>query len=165
MCVRSTLPPRRAGTPDSIEPPSSMRTAARMWTIGRTVSVLADGLALDLDLDLLADHHAAGLEGHVVGQAPVLAVDLGGRADTEDLLAVRAGGGALELDDELDRLGHVLDGELTVQDELGARVRLDAGAAELHRRVLLRLEEVTGTQVVVPVDLAGLNAGGDDGRG
>src|SRR3954467_15897578 len=143
MCVRSTLPPRRAGTPDSIEPPSSMRTAARMWTIGRTVSVLADGLALNLDLDLLADHHAAGLEDHVVGQAPVLAVDLGLRAEAEHSLAIRAGGRALELDDQLDRLGDAFDGELAVEDELGAGVRLDAGAAELERRVLLRLEEVT----------------------
>src|SRR3954462_6520123 len=121
-----------------------MRKAARLWTIGRSVvsglawwddgSGLADGFALDLDLDLLADHHAAGLEGHVPGQAPVLTVDLGVRGEAEDGLAERAHGGALELDDQLDRLGHALDGELTVEDELGARVRLDPGAAEIHGR-------------------------------
>src|SRR3954465_10581190 len=94
-------------------------------------SGLADGLALDLNLDLLADHDAARLDGHVPGQAPVLTVDLGGRAETEDILAVRADRRAVELDDQLDRLGHILDGELTVEDELGAGVRLDTGAAEL----------------------------------
>src|SRR5689334_14009326 len=126
MCVRSTLPSVERVTPDSVEPPSSMRTAARKWTIDPAesvlaVSVLADGLALDLDLDLLAHHDATGLESHVPGQAPVLTVDLGVRAEAENTLAVRAGGGALELDDQLDRLGHVLDGELAVEDELGAR--------------------------------------------
>src|SRR3954452_2050292 len=127
MCVRSTLPSRRAGTPDAIEPPSSMRTAARMCTVGPTESVqagsvLADGLALNLDLDLLAHHDATGLEGHVPGQAPVLAVDLGVRAEREDALAVAVDGRALELHDELDRLGGALDGELAVEDELGAGV-------------------------------------------
>src|SRR5438874_2187286 len=87
---------------------------------------LADGLALDLDLHVLADHDAAGLQRHVVDEAERLAVDLGGRAEPEHVVPVRAAADALELDPQVDGLGDTLDGELSVQHDLGAVDRLHA---------------------------------------
>src|SRR5207248_10635402 len=49
-------------------------------------SGLADGLALDLDLDLLADHDTAGLQRHVPRDAERLAVDLGGGTEAEHVV-------------------------------------------------------------------------------
>src|SRR5688500_100012 len=72
-----------------------------------TDSGLAHTLGTDLDLDLLADEHAAGLERLVPRDAELFAVDLGGRAEPDDLLAPRALRVPLELDVELDLAGDV----------------------------------------------------------
>src|SRR5690606_6071568 len=102
-----------------------------VWTpCGRCGSGLADRLALDLDGDLLADEDASGLERLVPGEAELLAVDLGGDAVAEQLLAPRVRAHAVELDGELDLLGHVTDGEVTDDLEHVALVVGDALAAE-----------------------------------
>src|SRR2546423_5574165 len=82
------------------------------------LSGLADGLALDLDLDLLADHDAAGLQRDVPGHAESLPVDLGRGAEPEHVVPVRAAAHALQLDLEVDGHRDVLDGQLTGQHEL-----------------------------------------------
>src|SRR5690606_35138623 len=131
----------------------------------RAASGLADGLALDLDRDLLADEHAAGLQGDVPGQAEVLTVDLGLRGEAEDVGAERAAPRALELDVEVDRAGHILDRQLTGEHKRVPAVRLDAGAPVREGRVLLDVQEVAALQVRVPLSVAGGDAGGLDGRG
>jgi hypothetical protein len=44
-------------------------------------------LDVELDADLLADEHAAGVEGHVPGETPVLPIDVGGGAEGDALVA------------------------------------------------------------------------------
>src|SRR5689334_10775977 len=56
----------------------------RLWTVRG--SGLQNGFALDLDLDLLADHHAATLERDVPAQVPLGTVDLGAGAEAEHVL-------------------------------------------------------------------------------
>ena len=70
-------------------------------------AALAIGLLerdVGLDLDLVADQPAAGLEGDVPVESPVLAVDLGPGAEAGPARAVHAGVEAEELDIEVDRL-------------------------------------------------------------
>ena len=70
--------PRRAGGP----PPNWDGSGPPALRVERATASLADQLGLDLEGDLLADDHAAGLEGLVPVQAPVLPVQLarGGEA-------------------------------------------------------------------------------------
>src|SRR5256714_9037599 len=82
------------------------------------LSGLADGLALDLNLDLLADHDATGLQCDVPGDAEGLPVDLGRGAEPEHVVPVRAAAHALQLDHEVDGHRHVLDGHLPRQHRL-----------------------------------------------
>ena len=65
---------------------------------------LADGLRLDLDRDLLADHDAATLEHLVEGDPEGLTVDLGGGAEPRPGVAPGVGDAALEVHVELHRL-------------------------------------------------------------
>mgnify|MGYP006996103286 CR=1 FL=1 len=51
----------------------------------------ADGLGVDLDLHLLADQHAARLEGLVPREAEVLAVDLGAGDEADARLGSGSG--------------------------------------------------------------------------
>src|SRR5690606_17427289 len=127
-------------------------------------SLGADGRALDLDGDLLADQYATGLERLVPGEAEVLAVDLGLGREAEDVLAPRVGGGAAELDVEGDLLGHVPDGEVTDDLELVAGVLGDPLAPEGDLRELVGREEVVAPEVSVAVGDPGVDARGlDDG--
>src|SRR5690349_941562 len=119
---------------------------------------LADRLGLDLELHLLADQHATGLQRLVPGDAEVLAVDLGGGGEADDLLAPGAHGQALELDVQRHLAGHAADGELAGELEVLALRLGQAGAAEDDLRVLLGFQEVAAAQVVVAVDDARLDA-------
>ena len=77
-----------------------------------------------LDLDLLADDHSARFEGDVPLQAPVLAVDLGLRGETDAGAAPRVADDAVELQVEVDRPRDTLDRELRVQHEVVAVVSI-----------------------------------------
>src|SRR6476469_7338696 len=70
------------------------------------------GRDVELQLDLLGDQHAAGLERGVPGQVPVLAVDRGRtlEADAQVAEGVTRRAGGLEL--EGDRLRDALDGQV-----------------------------------------------------
>src|SRR3954471_16173737 len=101
---------------------------------------------VELELDLLADEHAALVEREVPREVPVATVD--GRAALEAgaEVAPRVVGGAGELELHGDGVGLVVDGE--VADE-GVDVVLDLrdlGAGEGDRRELLDVEEVRGAQ-------------------
>src|SRR6266567_1219693 len=128
---------------------------------GEGMSGLADSLALDLQLDRLAHDEPTGLERHVVGHAPVLAVDLAGHGEAERLLAahyLRPGHDALELDRQLDRVRLVLDGELADDTEHRAVVPSHPCGTETYLGVLLGVEEVLALQVGVAHFHAGVHA-------
>jgi hypothetical protein len=79
---------------------------------------LERGLQLDGDGDLLAEQHAAGLEGRVVVQAEVFTVDDGGSGRAGLVVAVRVLAEATEVEVERDGLGDTLDGEVSVNLEV-----------------------------------------------
>src|SRR3954447_17452311 len=70
-----------------------------------TRSCLPNGLDRDFDLHLLADHHTAGLQRLIPGDAEVLTINFGGRAEPDDLATPRSAGQALELDVQGDLTG------------------------------------------------------------
>src|SRR6478672_10520363 len=127
-------------------------------------SGVLDGRDVELELDLLADEHAAGLERGVPGQAPVLAVD-GGRAleaDAQVAEGVTGRAGGLELDG--DRLGDALHGQVAGDQPGGGVLALDLGRDEGDLLVVVGVEEVGGLQVAVAVGDTGVDAGGLDGQ-
>src|SRR6476659_11485172 len=75
-------------------------------------SGVADRRDVELELDLLGDEHAAGLEGGVVGQAPVLAVDGGAALEADAQVAERVACGAGGLEVDRDGVGDALDGQV-----------------------------------------------------
>src|SRR5688500_14942002 len=109
-------------------------------------SGVADRRDVELELDLVGDEDAAGLERGVPGEAPVLAVDGDLALEAHAGVAERVDGraGLLELDG--DRLRHVLDGEVA-GDVPAVTGALDLGRGEGDRRELLGVEEVGGREV------------------
>src|SRR5262245_24851293 len=123
---------------------------------------LLDQLQLDVDLDLIADQPAAGLERHVPIQAPLLAADLSLRIKPGAGGAPRRRGLAGVLDVQRDGLGHVADGQIAVQlAAIGAEL-LDTRALERNIRVGLDVEEIRRAQVPIALLVAGHQAGGLD---
>src|SRR5690606_24382162 len=123
--------------------------------------LLLHRLHVQLDPDVVTDEDAARLERLVPAQAPVPAVDLGGRGEARALAAPRILAHSLEDRVERDLHGRVADGE--VADDAEARAllvkrTLNALAAERDRRVALHIEEVLRTQVLVPILDAGVDA-------
>src|SRR6478672_9737112 len=113
---------------------------------------------VDFELDLVADQPAAGLEGDVPVETPVLAIDLGLGVETCPARAVHANVEAEELDIEVDRLGDILDRHVGGDDELVATLRLDPRGYDADLRVGLDREEVVAPQVRVTRAEAGVDA-------
>src|SRR5215471_4690811 len=131
---------------------------------GTEALVPPNSLALDLDLDRLADQDPAALDGDVPGHAEVLAVDLGGQGEAHDLLAPRAVPDALQVEGQLDLPGDVLDREVTDDGEPVALAAGHPGRAEGELGELLHVQEVVADQVSLPVRVAGVEARGLDNR-
>src|SRR3954447_21370886 len=159
---------RRRGAPgwERWVPRGAGRTAARpplreRWT-GRmrfgAASGGLDGRDLELERDLLAHQHAAGLQRGVPGDAPVLAVDGDAALEADPVVAERVLGGALELQRDGHGLRDVLDGQVAGDLEVGAAVVLDGGRDEPDLGVVLDVEEVVGAQVPVALSVAGVDA-------
>ena len=79
---------------------------------GSKRSGVADRADVELELDLVRDEHAAGLERGVPGEAPVLAVDGDVTLEADPDVAERVLSGAGLLEDDRDRLGGALDGQV-----------------------------------------------------
>src|SRR6478752_9781093 len=101
---------------------------------------------VNFELDLVADQPAAGLEGDVPVEAPVLAIDLGLGAETGPPRAVHPGVEAEELDVEVDRLGDVLDRHVGGDHEAIAAPWPDLRRHDADLGVRLGGEEITASQ-------------------
>src|SRR3954462_2274511 len=119
-------------------------------------------LRLDLDLDRLADEHAAGLEGLVPGEAERLAVELGWGREAARVGAPRGGGDAFDDRIEHHGPGHPVHGQVSLEDEPVALVVTDLRAGEGDLGELLGVEEVGAAQVLVALRVTGRDAGGVD---
>src|SRR4029078_13124274 len=119
---------------------------------------------VDLELDLVRDQEAAGLERGVPGQAPLLAVQGGAALEAEAGVAERGLGGAGQLEVDRDRLGDVLDGQVAGDGPVVA-VAGDLGGDEGDLGVGLDVEEVGAVQVAVAVRDTGVDAAGLDVHG
>src|SRR3546814_13950691 len=107
-----------------------LRPATRTWINGSTPtrrlrvgvqmkrgdSGVLDGRDVELELDLLGDEHATGLERGVPGEAPVLAVDGDLALEAHADVAERVLGGAGELEGNRDGLGDTLDGQVRSEE-------------------------------------------------
>src|SRR5437764_11060998 len=71
-----------------------------------------DGLDGQFDAGRLADEESAGFEGHVPGEAEVLAIDLGGGAEADALVAHGGGAATVEVDLQGDGLGDAVHGQV-----------------------------------------------------
>src|SRR4051794_14969966 len=145
---------RDAGPPDGSGGPTALFGSVGPVRFG---SGVLDRRDVELELDLVRDEDATGLEGGVPADAPVLAVD--GRGALEPGADVAEGvlRGAGGLEDDGDRLGDALDGQVAGDGPVVA-VALDAGGDEGDVGVGLVLEEVSGAQVRVAVGVAGVDA-------
>src|SRR5512140_544073 len=120
---------------------------------------LLDGLDLDLDVDLLAHHHAACLEDLVPGEAEILPVERSLRGEAGALISPRVLRAPRVLDVEDDRKPGAADRQVAGQPEAVVTQRLDLRAFEGELRVPRRVEEVRRLQVRVAVGDARVDAG------
>ena len=102
-------------------------------------------LQVELDGDVLADEHAAGLEGRVPGEAEVFAVDnrLGGRAGL--VVAPRVGAEAAEVERESRRLGDAARRTPVERKSIVGYVSTSKNSAE--RRCWSRPSSLVSTEV------------------
>src|SRR6266700_6526076 len=120
--------------------------------------LLLDGLDLDFEADLPGEQPAAGLQGRVPVEAPVLAVDLGEGGETGTDATPGVGAGAEELEVEGDWAGNVLEGQIAGKFPDALICPAQPGGAEGNLRVLLDIEEVGGLEVPVAARLVGVDA-------
>src|SRR5258708_4582474 len=93
---------------------SSSNAQGRHWPRSGDRGVAGrDGLHRQFDARRLADEDAAGLQGDVPGEAEVFAVDLGGRAEADALVAHRGSAAAVEVHLEGDGLRGAVHGQVT----------------------------------------------------
>src|SRR5437868_3737240 len=121
-----------------------------------------DGFDVNLDLQVVADEHATGLESYVPGEAPILAVD--GRLGAEGLalatprvLAATFEGGVEDY-----FLGRAADSEVAIDLIFVALDRLDALALKGDIGVIGYVEEVSRAQVAVAALFVGEEGVGVD---
>src|SRR3954451_9166817 len=135
--------------------------AIRRRPIGPSVVRLGlDQREVEEDLDLLADEHAAGLEGLVPVEAEVRALDLADDLETDAGVAPRILVNALRdaLEDDLAR--GAANRQVT-GDAVGLLVELlDAGGPERQLRVVLDVEEVGRAKMLVALARTRGGAGG-----
>src|SRR5690349_23550480 len=108
-----------------------------------------DGFDVDFDLQVVADEHATGLESHVPGEAPVLAVDGRFGAEGLALAAPRVLAAAFEGGVEDYFFGRAAYGEVAVDLVFVALDGLDALAFKGDVGVVGYIEEVSRAQVAV----------------
>src|SRR5438309_7615594 len=152
----------RVGLTPIIPTPSFDRVDVTRISSGDSGLAGRDGLDSQFDTGRLADEESAGFETDVPGEAEVLAVDLGGRAEADALVAHRGGTATVELDLERDGLGGAVHGQIA--DELPGVVAqwLHAGRRERGRGVVLDVEEVRVLEVSVTVVVSRAHAGHAD---
>src|SRR5437899_10714043 len=107
----------------------------------------SDGLDSQFDTGRLADEEPAGFESDIPGQAEVLAVDLGGRAEADALVAHRGGAATVEVDLQGDGPGRAVHGQVAGEFPGVVAQWLHRGRCEGDRGVVLDVEEVRALEV------------------
>ena len=124
--------------------------------------LLLDELALDEDLDLLADDKPA-IEHHVERQAEVLPIDLAFAAVADAV----AHHGIIEFPVlhhvQGHRMGVAFDGQVAGHGVAILSGRFDTGAFVGDRRILVNFQKIRGPQVVVPLGVVGADTRRLDG--
>jgi hypothetical protein len=123
-----------------------------------------DELHVERDGDVFAYEHSASLEGGVVGETEILAIDLCGGDEADALVAPGILGRLGELfNGEGDGLGDAVQGKVACDGEFPFARGLNAGRLEADGGKLFDVEEVGTLEVTVAVGCAGGNAGDIDG--
>ena len=131
--------------------------------MSKAAGLLLDSGDLELNLDLLGDQHAAGLQRSVEVDAEVLAVDLGGCLEAQAGIAKGVLSGSNVFNVEVDGLGGVLNGEVTGDGAIAIFINVEVGGLEGDLRVLLYREEVLVLYVGIAVIVASGDGCGTDG--
>ncbi len=79
-----------------------------------------DSFYLDCDVDAVADHDSAALQGNVEPHAEIASVKRSRRGESGSLIAVRVGPEPVDLDPQRNLPGDPVRGQFTVEDELFA---------------------------------------------
>jgi len=116
-----------------------------------------NGFDLDPDLDLVPDSNSSCLQHLIPGQPELPAIDLAGCAEPHSLATPWILRLTLELDVQRDRLGHVTNGQLTLELEF-LPISFDAGASEFDLGILLGVQKIARPKVLVPLVGAGIDA-------
>src|SRR5437763_17116095 len=130
----------RVGLTPIIPTPSFDRVDVTRISSGDRSLAGGDGLDSQFDTGRLADEESAGFESHVPGEAEVLAVDLGGRAEADALVAHRGGAATVEVDLQGDEPGAAVHGQVADKLEGVAAQWLHPGRCEGDRGVVLHVE-------------------------
>ena len=142
-----------------------MQLSVRLEVRWRTQPLLLDCGTLDLNGNLLADQHAAGVQRCLEVDAEVEAIDRGARFEADAGVAERVFLYAEGLHLERDGLGGGLDGQVARHRAVAGFVDIEAGRGERHLRVLLYREEVFTAYVGVAVLVVSVDARGAHGAG
>src|SRR5439155_11700493 len=106
-----------------------------------------DGLDSQFDTGRLADEESAGFQSDVPGEAEVLAVDLGGGAEADALVAHGGGAATVEVDLQGDGPGRAVHGQVTRQFPGVVAQWLHRCRCEGDRGIALDVEEVSALEV------------------
>src|ERR1035438_5937365 len=133
---------RHRGYPDAAHSPavSCPGTAALAGSQRR--------LHVEHELNVVADHDAAGGQHRVGGDAVVRAIELTCRGESGPGAAIRVRSEAVDFDPELNQPGDALDGQVAGHDQVVAAA-VHAGGLEGHRRMAGDVEKALTLDIVI----------------
>src|SRR5438132_10531003 len=106
-----------------------------------------DGLDSQFDPGRLPDEESAGFERHVPGEPEVLAVDVGGCAEADALVAHRGDAATIEVDFQGDGPGSAAHGQIAYERPGVVEQWRHRGRCEGDRGVVVDVEEVRALEV------------------
>src|SRR3954466_1909872 len=121
-----------------------------------------DGLDRQFDAYALADEEPAGFERHIPSEPEALAIDVGGRAEADALVAHWRGAAPIEVDLQGDWPGRAAHGQVTDQLPGVVPQRPHRSRRERDRGVLLDVEEIRALEVSITIVVAAVQAGHTD---
>src|ERR1700730_3525498 len=163
-CIEHTGPPRTVTPPPETKQPARTLAGCCMkrvglpgldqgfgldFVLGLSWGRRRDGLEVDLELDIVTEQEAAGLESLVPGQVVVLSVQLGLGGEAHAAVAPWVLALATEAGVKRDLLAFAADGHITDHLEVRRGLTLDSLALEGDGRIFLDIKVPIGAAEVV----------------
>lgn len=119
---------------------------------------------VDADVCFVANDHGRSPTSRANAVLGAVDFRVDGQAQNDGTFHHRVFHFARDFEGERNVFGHVPDGQFAVRNKILVRCFLERGGNESHVRVLLRIEEVSGLQVLVPLAVARVDARNGDGK-